>query len=457
MNQISLRKVVLPMSSTMLTSQALVKSSETSQALEALLLQSSSVPMIVGNKRGRPQKLSSQFLCLGVLICLVRGWQSQLEVWRLIRFTGLGAFAPVLVSDQAVYKRLAQHSSALLQTFFQQMSAWLCEHLALLEDRSLAPFASMVVALDESILDPKKRWVAALRGLPKGDRGLLAGRIAALFNVRLQQWIRIDVLEAVTDCKVHARAMLSSLPAHALVLFDRGYNAFEWFDDLTSLQLYWIGRVKKNMSYRVLHVYYEGNGIVDRLIQIGAYRSDRARYTARLVSYHAAGKRFEYLTNVTDPQQLSVAMIVRLYARRWDIECAFRTLKDHLGLKWLWSAKWEVIQVQIWATAILAQVFQAYQVQIAAQAEVDVFDVSLELLVRHVPQFLAQGKDPIRAIVEQGRAMNIIRPSTRRRPEVFVVPVDELRAPPADLVWEREPRYDRRPAGNLSRKAKATT
>ena len=32
-----------------------------------------------------------------------------------------------------------------------------------------------------------------------------------------------------------------------------------------------------------------------------------------------------YLTNVRDPLQLPIADIARLYARRWDIELAFRT------------------------------------------------------------------------------------------------------------------------------------
>src|SRR5207249_1094145 len=161
-----------------------------------------------------------------------------------------------------------------------------------------------------------------------------------------------------------------------------------------------------------------------------ASRTGLARFPVRLVSYWHAGQRRSYLTNVADPHLLSVSMIARLYARRWDIELAFRTLKDHLGLKWLWSASWEVICVQIWATACLAQLFTAYQVQIAAQADVDVFDVSLALLIRHIPRLLAQGRDPVRTIGNDGRAMKIIRPSTRTRPHVPAIPVEALRMPP---------------------------
>jgi Transposase DDE domain len=428
-----------------------VKPEESRRGLQAWLMQSSEVPMVQEKKRGRPQRLSTQMLCLGILLCLLRGWRSQLDLWRQISLTGVGAFAPVPLSDQAIYKRLAQQTAEHLHAFFEHLSLWLREQQGLHEDRRLAPFATAVLALDESTLDPKKRWIAELRSLPKGDRGLLAGRIAALFDVRWQQWKHIEVFANVADCTRAARSMLSYVPTGALLLFDRGYNAFEWFDELTQRQIWWIGRIKKKMSYQVLHVICDHNGVVDCLIQIGAYRADRARYTARLVSYWYRGTRYQYLTNVTDPHLLSVAQIAHLYDRRWDIECAFRLLKQHLGLKWLWSAKWEVIQVQIWATALLAQVFFAYQLQIAIQADVDVFDVSLELLVRHVPDLLAQGRDPIATIVKQGRDLRIIRPHHRTYREILHVPVEALCDPPADFLWQRQPRYAHKADGRKSK------
>jgi hypothetical protein len=100
---------------------------------------------------------------------------------------------------------------------------------------------------------------------------------------------------------------------------------------------------------------------------------------------------------------------VRLYARRWDIELAFRLLKDHLNLRFLWSAKSAVIGVQIWATVILAQMLHALQVQVAAQAGVDTFDVSLELLLRHLPDFMRQGGDLLSRILEGAYPLGLIR------------------------------------------------
>jgi hypothetical protein len=155
------------------------------------------------------------------------------KVWRLIAFFGVGHLPRLPLSDQAVYDRLEQDGVSAFQAFFGQLSGWLATRLAPYEDQRLAPFATGVVALDESVLDQVKRWVAWLREVPNGDSRLLPGRLVGLFDVRLQQWQRLDVLlDATANCKVHARAMLSGLATGTLILFDRGYFSFPWLDDL---------------------------------------------------------------------------------------------------------------------------------------------------------------------------------------------------------------------------------
>src|SRR5260370_30860326 len=58
--------------------------------------------------RGRPVSLSAWHLSLAVLLCLLRGLQSQLEVWRRVAFYGVGCLPPLPPSDPAAYHRLAQ-------------------------------------------------------------------------------------------------------------------------------------------------------------------------------------------------------------------------------------------------------------------------------------------------------------------------------------------------------------
>jgi hypothetical protein len=226
---------------------------------------------LLKRKRGRPVELSLPHLALGVLLCLVQGWESQLDLWRRLRFEGIGTWPCLHICDQTVYTRLGTHGMAALHTCFTQVCSWLGEQVSPQRGRPLAPFARCVCWLWMSrTLDRMKRWLPALRGLPIGHDGLLPGRIAGLFDVRSQLWRRLDVLQdARADCKIHARAMLAGLQAGALLLFDRGY--FAWFDELTTAGFFWISRQSGLTSYPLVHVSTSIDGLFDALVADGSF------------------------------------------------------------------------------------------------------------------------------------------------------------------------------------------
>ncbi len=192
------------------------------QQLVRYVTEQSQALVPAGRQRGKPATLSALHLCLGIVLCGLQGFGSQLKLWRRLCLEPLGPFAPVCVVDQAVYNRLARAALAM-RAFFEQVSIALSEQLVGLEERRLAPWASQVLALDESTLDAVGRWLPALRLLLPGDPGLLAGRISALFDLRRQQWVRVELWqEATANCKLQARLLLEGLQASTLLLFDRG-------------------------------------------------------------------------------------------------------------------------------------------------------------------------------------------------------------------------------------------
>ena len=417
--------------------------------LEHWLLTMPAASASAPHKRGRPRTLSAWHLSLAVLLCLLHGLQSQLEVWRQIAFYGVGSLPALPLSDQAVYDRLEQDGVSAFQSVFAHVSQWLAQHLAPYENRTVAPFATAVVALDESVLDRVKRWVSWLREVPDGDSRLLPGRLVGLFDVRLQQWRRLDVrLAANADCKVHARAMLSALAKGTLLLFDLGYFSFPWLDELSQLGYWYITRQRAKTRYQVVHILSQADGVFDALVYLGVHSSDRAGQLVRLVSFRLGSQQYCYLTNVLDPATLPIVDIARLYGRRWDIELAFRELKEHLGLRRFGSAKLGVIYQQIWACLILAQLLHAFQVELAAQAGVEPCDVSLELLSRHLPRLLQHTTDPMGFLVQHGRAMGLIRPSSRRVIQAPVVPLQEVSYPPPELLQPRQAHSAHRKCGS---------
>ena len=408
------------------------------QQLVSYVMEKSQALVPTSRRRGKPATLTALHLCLGIVLCGLEGFGSQLALWRRLCVEPMGPFAPVAVGDQAVYNRLAR-AAGVMRAFFEQTSGWMSEQIVGLEDRRLAPFACQVLALDESTLDAVGRWLPELRRRLAGDPGLLAGRISALFDVRRQQWVRVELWqEAVANCKQQARLLIEGLPVGTLLLFDRGYLSFPWFDTLSERGLWWISRYANHASMQVRHVLYQGDGVLDAIVWLGKYRADRAQYPVRLVQFYRHGHLYRYFTNVLDPQQLSLADIAGLYARRWDIELAFCLLKEHLHVSQLWSAKWEVVQVQIWGGLLLAQLFHGLQVQLAAQEGVEPFDVSIDLLVEMVPRLLQRGIAPLPYLGRHGREIGLIRPSTRIQVQVPFVDATWITPAPPEALRPRE-------------------
>jgi hypothetical protein len=394
-------------------------------------------------RRGRPQELPSLCLWAGLLVCVLNGFSSQSALWRLLSLKGLWDYPRFDVTDQAVRNRLVSAGGAV-ERFFHQITLVLMERITPYA-QTLAPWAECVVALDCTTLDPVLRKLPVLRKVPRGSDELLPGKIAGLFDLRLQLWRKIRFTgEARENERLSAREMVSDLPRGSLILADLGYFGFAWFDDLTAAGQHWISRHRQRATVEAIHVLYESAHVLDAVVWLGKYRADRARYAVRLVRIRVGSDQWEYITNVLDPGKLPIEQIAQLYARRWDIEMAIKLVKRELGLHLLWSAKTEVILAQVWAVLCIAQILQALRQEIAGRAGVDTFDVSMSLLVQWLPQLAKNGEDPVQALVERGRAAKIIRPARRVKIQVPDLRLDDYAAFPAGMVLERTPRYAER-------------
>ena len=267
---------------------------------------------------GRPLELPKVALWSSLLLCVLQRARSVCEVWRSLVLQGYD------ICDQTLSDRLEQEGTAWLEQFFAQITAMLAAWVGPLAKQQawypLASFASDVLALDETTLDPLARKLPILRYLKKGAVELLPGKLAGLYDVRLQLWRRIDYLpDALQNCKVHARVMLEGLAKGTLLLFDLGYFSFEWLDELSQRQFWFVCRLREKTSYTVLHTYYTFGEVFDGVVWLGNYQA-QAGQAVRLVRFGVGGLSLTYLTNVLDPTVLPLQEIARLYARRWDIE-----------------------------------------------------------------------------------------------------------------------------------------
>jgi hypothetical protein len=398
------------------------------------------------NRHGRPEVLPGALLWTALLVGILRGQGTQQGIWRLLSQSGLWDFPRVPVGAEAVRIRLRRAGSGVVEQLFRDVSAELAAQVP--TDDTLAPFAGGVYALDETTLDQTARTVPALRGVPAGDARLLPGKLITAFDVRRQQFHTVQTTELPhQNEKVAARDLVATLPVHSLVLADLGYFGFEWFDDLTDAEHHFVSRLRAGTSVISVQTLAATDALTDELIWLGAHRSDRAKHLYRRVRIRRGVLWHSYLTNVRDPATLPAVAVDRLYSRRWDIELAFKTIKRDLGLHLVWSAQWELILTQVWGVLLIAQIAAALRHQIARCAEVDLFDVSLTLLLRDLPYLTRHhGAEVVAVLAALPRVKGgYIRPARRG---ARVVPDPGSSAPPRpNLPLTRKPRYAGRKCG----------
>lgn len=402
--------------------------------------------------RGRPRILPALSLWVGFVLCVLEGFGSQRGIWRLVAEKGIWNWPRVSISDEAVYKRLKQGGTQPLEDLFEKVSAVLAGRLTPWVDTSLAPFATDVVALDATTVDPLARKLTDPSEAKTAVRPL-AGRLLGAFDVRRQQWLKVLYRPNPDENeKLHARDLLEALKPGTLILADLGFFSFAWFDELTERGFWWLSRGRAKTSYKVIHTYYEHGETRDDLVMLGAHRADRTKHTARRMQFRQGANLRVFLTNVNDPTVLSIHDAATLYARRWDIEMAVQMVKQHLKLRLLWSNNLVVVQQQIWATLIIAQIISAMRMEIAGRAGVDIFEVSLPLLIEYLPKYASRHEDPLAVFLELGRELEFIRPSRRIHIKAPLVDPASIRWPPDDIPRTQVPRYARRrPHGPASK------
>jgi hypothetical protein len=404
--------------------------------------------------RGRPQQVCWIHLWSSLLLCALQGMNSFADWRRLVGLQQIGPFAPVWLTRNGLVKRLRQAGLAPLQELWELLNVQLAHTGPKAVPAELAAFASRIFALDETRLDTLGRYLKPLRGLSTHDPACFAGKLVGLFDLRSQRWSRLEWREDVHEnCRVDMLDFLQGLWEGSLLLFDLGYFSFSFFDTLTQRKVWWISRYRENTSYAIAHVFYRHREKLDALVWLGTGQK-QARHLMRLVRLgDGIGVRV-YLTNVCDPQMLSLGEVAQLYARRWDIEMAFRLLKEYLGMSHWWSSKQELILVQIWVILILSHIVYALRERIALAADCDPFEISVPILVELLPRLCSHSTPQLEQLIQAGHQLGLLRTSTRLELSVPRVELSCYQPAPPDLPRQRP---GRAPSAPRSRAPKPAT
>ncbi len=224
------------------------------------------------------------------------------------------------------------------------------------------------------------RKLQALQEVPEAPLGgHLAVVVDVLSHLPAQIWYAED---PATNDKAFQPQLLAWLPANSLLVFDLGYFSFGFFDALTERGSWFVTRLREQTSYTVRQSLRQQPQVRDQIVQLGRYRSHRSQHPLRLVEVYVDGAWRRYLTNVLDPQQLSVLEVVAVYQRRWQIESAFALVKRLLDLSYLWVGSNNGVQLQVWATWLYYAVLVDLGDEVAEELGLPLERISLEMVSR---------------------------------------------------------------------------
>ena len=144
--------------------------------------------------------------------------------------------------------------------------------------------------------------------------------------------------------------LLNLVQRNTLLLLDRGFYHFAFWQELINGESAFIIRIKKRASYPNEQVLTQIYDIKDRIIKIGYGTKKAPIVTVRLVKNWSHKTWHSYLTSVLEPQILLPYVVADFYQRGWRIDSAFCTVKPLLNLSYLWTGSLNGVQLQIWGT-----------------------------------------------------------------------------------------------------------
>lgn len=186
---------------------------------------------------------------------------------------------------------------------------------------------------------------------------------AVKLHVGLDHDGMLPAFMSITDGKSHdiTAARTLRLPRGSIVVMDRGYNDYAWYNQLNSQGVSFVTRLRKNACYRVIErrSVLKSKGLTsDQSIELTGTKSDNCPIQLRRIGFKDAetGKQYYFLTNNFE---LAAATIAEIYKARWQIELFFKWLKQNLKIKSFLGTSKNAVMTQIWI-AICVYLLLAY-------------------------------------------------------------------------------------------------
>lgn len=153
-----------------------------------------------------------------------------------------------------------------------------------------------------------------------------------------------------------AKKLSFNLEKGSIMVFDRAYIDYSWWNRLDKDGLFFVSRVKTSLRIDVVGQHktqLNGSILADDIVMCGEYQGMK-KYDGKVMRRirfldKEKGQIYEYLTNNFELSAQEVALI---YKERWQIELFFKWIKQNLKIKTFLGTSKNAVLTQIWVAMI---------------------------------------------------------------------------------------------------------
>jgi Transposase DDE domain len=236
----------------------------------------------------RDRILTLPLMVAAVLTLLWRDVPGVSELGRLLETEGFLWSGRMKVSQQALSQRFLTFPAVLFERIFPEILPNLNLRWSERQNRPLPESVQFTLSKFESIwcadgstLEALFRKLKSLEDIKPGE---LAGKMGVVMNLvtRLPITIWWSENPRASDTRFEDN-LLELVSARTLLLLDRGFYHFQFWQQLIARGVHFITRIKINASIEYQQVFTDSYALRDRLVKIGSGTKKTPIVTLRLI------------------------------------------------------------------------------------------------------------------------------------------------------------------------------
>lgn len=190
---------------------------------------------------------------------------------------------------------------------------------------------------------------------------------AVKLHVQLNHAGYLPCYMVITDGKSSdiAAARQMKWAKDTIVVMDRGYVDYQWWESIHNDGAYFVTRRKKDVPLEVIEERtppQNRNVLKDQIVLLRSSKLAGGELKLRLVTIWNEEKQeeMEFLTNNV---KLGASTIAAIYRDRWQIELFFKALKQLLRVKTFVGTSSNALKTQVWTALIAALLLKLVQLR----------------------------------------------------------------------------------------------